>query len=84
MRFRREASLLSRLSHPNIVRVHNFGRSGGEFFIVMELLKGMHLGKALAGGRQFDLVETAVVLAQILSGLTEIQSASPTLKARRN
>src|SRR5215207_6407642 len=39
-RFLQEASAISRLSHPNIVRIFGFDRAGGELFIVMELITG--------------------------------------------
>jgi serine/threonine protein kinase len=40
-RFRREATVASRLDHPNIIRVHEFGRAeDGTCFIAMELLEG--------------------------------------------
>lgn len=50
-RFLREAAQLGRLQHPNIVTVHDFGRSPvGECYIVMELLEGRTLKAALSGG----------------------------------
>jgi eukaryotic-like serine/threonine-protein kinase len=40
-RFEREARVLARLSHPNIVAIYDFGRLGGQgAFLVMELLDG--------------------------------------------
>lgn len=41
-RFQNEAKLLSSLSHPNIVRVFEFGVvAGDKLFIAMELLRGI-------------------------------------------
>ncbi len=40
-RFLREARAVSRIVHPNVVRILDLGRaSGGELYIVMELLQG--------------------------------------------
>jgi uncharacterized protein len=47
-RFAREAKGLARVSHPNVVRVHAYGiASGGEPYIVMELLDGESLEQRL-------------------------------------
>ena len=35
-----EATLCGRLSHPNIIQVHEFGRHEDEYFIAMEYLEG--------------------------------------------
>src|ERR1700704_7109971 len=42
-RFQREAQVAARLQHPGITVVHDFGRDHDQFFIVMELLKGVDL-----------------------------------------
>ena len=34
-RFRREATAASKLTHPNIVGVYDFGRQGGTYYIVI-------------------------------------------------
>src|SRR5690349_7339368 len=36
-----EARLMSQLSHPKIVQVHDFGEIDGELFIAMELVDGV-------------------------------------------
>jgi hypothetical protein len=46
-RFRREAQALARLTHPNIVQVHDFLEDGGRPWIVMELVDGEDLGSVL-------------------------------------
>lgn len=43
-RFRREARAIAKLSHPNLVRLHDFGKSlDGRVFLAMELLRGQTL-----------------------------------------
>jgi eukaryotic-like serine/threonine-protein kinase len=43
-RFRREAQLMARLSHPNIVRCYGVGRQHGRHYLAMELVEGHSLG----------------------------------------
>ncbi len=50
-RFNREARLLARLNHPNIVTVHDFGQSDGFFFLLMEYVDGVNLRQAMEAGR---------------------------------
>src|SRR3954463_3651300 len=50
-RFSREAQALAELSHPNIVTVHDFGRAGEFYFLLMEHLDGVNLRQAMKAGR---------------------------------
>jgi serine/threonine protein kinase len=74
-RFSREASILARLQHPNIVTVFDYGQIEGEptakFFISMEYLDGETLGRRIdtLGGMTAD--ETVRVARPIARGLTE-------------
>jgi serine/threonine protein kinase len=74
MRFQREARLLSRLEHTNIVRVYNFGQYGTDCFIVMELLEGFTLEDVLERETKLDVKSAVVVVAQVLFGLEQIHS----------
>jgi serine/threonine protein kinase len=49
-RFLREAELLARLKHPSVVSVHQLGRTGDGPYLVMELVEGRPLDKALRDG----------------------------------
>src|SRR5271169_5358397 len=42
-RFNREARMLARLGHPNIVAVHDFGQAGPFFYLLMEFVDGVNL-----------------------------------------
>ncbi|MGB8355548.1 MAG: protein kinase [Chthoniobacteraceae bacterium] len=50
-RFAREAELLAKLSHPHIVTIHDFGETGGLYFLVMEFVDGVSLRDLLREGR---------------------------------
>ena len=54
-RFRREARALSRVVHPGLVRVYDFGQAGdGRLFCAMELLEGQTLRARLDQGEPLD------------------------------
>lgn len=40
-RFRREASVLSRMQHPNIIAMHDFGVHEGKLFYTMDYIEGI-------------------------------------------
>ncbi len=50
-RLHREAEVLKRLQHPNIVRVYEHGKAGDTHFIAMELVEGPSLDKLIADRR---------------------------------
>ncbi len=50
-RFAREAATLAKLSHPNIVTIHDFGETDGLFYIVMEFVDGVNLRDLVSDGR---------------------------------
>lgn len=50
-RFSREAKILAEVNHPNIVTVHDFGRAGAFYFLVMEYVDGVNLRQAMTAGR---------------------------------
>jgi serine/threonine protein kinase len=50
-RFQREALTLAKLSHPNIVAIHDFGETDGMFYLLMEFVDGVSLRQTLREGR---------------------------------
>lgn len=60
-RFAREARVLGKLSHPNIVTVYESGESGGFFYLVMEYVDGVNLRQAMRAGRFTPQQALAVV-----------------------
>src|SRR5262245_17388761 len=70
VRFFREAQACARLSHPNIVTIHDMGEDGGRLFIVMELLEGEELRQLIARRAPLELEEKLTVLRQLCDGLS--------------
>ncbi|HVI04388.1 MAG TPA: serine/threonine-protein kinase, partial [Enhygromyxa sp.] len=67
-RFDREAHSVSRLDHPNCVRVFDFGTTqGGIKYLVMELLAGAELEASL--GQPWAPARAVDTIVQILEGL---------------
>jgi predicted Ser/Thr protein kinase len=60
-RFAREAKALARLNHPGIITIHDFGRTEGLYFFVMEFVDGVNLRQLLAGGRVSPREALAIV-----------------------
>jgi serine/threonine protein kinase len=50
-RFAGEAELLAKLNHPHIVTIHDFGETGGLFYLVMEYVDGVNLRDLLREGK---------------------------------
>ena len=72
-RFRREARVAGRLSHPNLVVVYEFGDAAtgdaASPYIVMELVRGTDLKALLASRGRFTLAEIARIMAELLAAL---------------
>ena len=49
--FLSEARLAARLSHPNIVHIYELGQVGGDYFIAMEYVDGVHAGQLIEHAR---------------------------------
>ena len=67
-RFQREARAASALNHPSICTIHDIDESGGQWFLVMELLQGETLAKKIAG-RPLELEAVLDLGTQIADGL---------------
>jgi serine/threonine protein kinase len=67
-RFEREAHVLARLQHPNVVTVFDIGADGDDRFIVMELVDGPTLREVLNAGR-LDARRAASIASGIAAAL---------------
>jgi len=71
-RFEREVRLTSRLTHPNIVAIYDYGRTdSGVFYYAMELVEGMTLEQLIDREGPQPPARVRRILAQIASGLAE-------------
>src|SRR5688572_7153666 len=70
-RFFREARLCSRLTHPNTVRIYDYGHTSDDvYYIVMEYLDGQTLTMVLREA-PLDPLRVIALAAQVCSSLSE-------------
>jgi eukaryotic-like serine/threonine-protein kinase len=68
-RFAREARLVGRLSHTNIVNVYDVGEGGGRPYIVMECVDGVTLADELARRGRLPVADAIELALQACAGL---------------
>ena len=72
-RFLAEAKMSCSLSHPNIVRVHDVGVSGGHYYFSMERLRGHTLRHRIEAyqreHRAFSIAEVTDIARQLIDAL---------------
>ncbi|MFT3836775.1 MAG: serine/threonine-protein kinase [Myxococcaceae bacterium] len=62
-RLKREGQAVARLSHPNVITVHDVGEHDGQFFVAMELIDGQTLRQWLATRRATSVKLSILVAA---------------------
>jgi serine/threonine protein kinase len=67
-RFNREAKVLARLSHPNIVAVFDFGTAGPYCYLLMEYVDGVNLRQAMRTGG-FTPAEALTLIQDVCAAL---------------
>ena len=70
-RFKREATAVSRLSHPNTVQVFDFGRSEGLMYLIMEFIEGVELARLVRRQGPISFPRCAAIVSQVCSSLSE-------------
>lgn len=69
-RFKQEAVTASALSHPNVIRVENFGITPeGRTFIIMDFVEGESLGDVIARDGKIDPVRAVFIFVQAANAL---------------
>jgi len=75
-RFRREAIAASRIDHPNIVRITDFGRlDRGEHYLVMEYIEGELLDAVIRRSAPIGLSRAVPILIQVADALDAAHDA---------
>jgi serine/threonine-protein kinase len=77
-----EARLAARILHPNVVAIHDLGKIGDDYVIVMEYVDGVDLERLLtaarAGERPVPLAVALGILCRICDGLDAAHRATST------
>jgi serine/threonine protein kinase len=73
-RFLTEAKSMAELSHPNIVQIHDFGRSVDGPFLIMECVQGGSLLEKCKAG-PIELDEAVNIFGQLCDGLAKAHAA---------
>lgn len=69
-RFQREATIASRIDHPNVVTLYDFGIEDGSPYIVMQYAEGRTLKTLLLEEGPLELQRVGEILRQICSALS--------------
>ena len=69
-RFYAEASAAARVVHPHVIQIHFIGEDAGHHFFAMQYVDGESLDALLTRRGKLTLVETLLILEQVLSGLS--------------
>jgi serine/threonine protein kinase/beta-lactam-binding protein with PASTA domain len=74
-KFRREAKMAAKLSHPNLVNVFDQGTDGEITFLVMEFVPGITLRDAMNDFGILDASRTLEIIEPLTAGLAAAHSA---------
>jgi transcriptional regulator with GAF, ATPase, and Fis domain/tRNA A-37 threonylcarbamoyl transferase component Bud32 len=74
-RFRREATLVSDLDHPNLLKVYEVGEEGGLYYIAMELVEGTGLDEFMRHSKPMTVSGALSITAELASTLAYVHSA---------
>ncbi len=83
-RFRREATIASRLEHPGICPVYNVGVHNGVSFIAMRYIDGEPLSHRIATTRERASPESTIVLVELDEVYTPVTEVAANEPARRD
>jgi serine/threonine protein kinase len=77
--FRREAEMLSKLSHPNLPRVYAFFNENGRSYLVMHFIRGKTLGQLMTEGDRscLPVEDTLNYALQLCDALSYLHQQTP-------
>ncbi|MBT4012600.1 MAG: protein kinase [Planctomycetaceae bacterium] len=73
-RFLTEAKSMAELNHPNIVQIHDYGRSADGPFLIMECVRGGSLQEKCKAG-PIELDDAVNIFSQLCDGLAKAHAA---------
>jgi serine/threonine-protein kinase len=71
-RFLVEAKAMASVNHPAVASIHDYGRSDGITFLVMEFIDGESLSQVLRGSGRLAPADTMRLVAQAADGLQAV------------
>ena len=74
-RFRREVSAARKVTHPNVIRIHDLVEDGAMLLLSMEFVDGMTLATYLQRVSVMRIDEARLLLAQICDGVAAAHAA---------
>ena len=74
-RFRREVAAARKVTHPNVLRIHDLVEESGQLLLSMEYVEGITLGAHLARHGALRLDEGKALIGQIADGLGAAHAA---------
>ena len=74
IRFKKEVHIISRLKHPNIIKVYDMGDYNGVPYIVTEFLTGESLAELLRSGKKFSIDESMQIFKQLIQVVEYVHS----------
>lgn len=74
--FQREVELTSRLTHPNVIAIHDFGVAAtGELYYVMEYVEGVDLKRLVTDRGPLEPKRVAHIVREVCAALAEAHDA---------
>jgi serine/threonine protein kinase len=69
--FMREANLASKLSHPNVVEIYDFGENEGSYYLTMEYVDGISMLQYCQGAQRRGIAVPFATMTKIFSWVAQ-------------